>query len=58
MPSGAQNRAARTARERKEEEARELVSLRAENLPAEERAELVALLEALFSGQIGDPDDQ
>lgn len=57
MPSGAQNRAARTAKERREEEARELVPLRVANLTPAERDELLAVLSELFAGQIGDPDE-
>jgi len=57
MPSGAQNRAARSSRERRDEEARDLVPLRLANLADSERAELVNLLNELFAGKIGDPDE-
>lgn len=57
MPSGAENRAAAGARRRREDDARELVPLRAKNLPPEERVELLKLLAELIAGQIGDPDE-
>lgn len=56
MPSGAQNRAARSERDRREQEAQALVPLRLANLTAEEQAELRLGLHALYSGEIGDPD--
>jgi hypothetical protein len=56
MPSGAQNRAARTDRERREDDARALVPLRLSNLDATEQIELRAGLAALLGGEIGDPD--
>lgn len=56
MPSGAQNRAARSERERREQDAQALVPLRLANLTAEEQVELRAGLAALYAGEIGDPD--